>query len=469
MIKFLFILIALLIVFISKAQNPFQISISNTTLAATDSVLPFWFAANQHGKILASNSFLNITDLTIGQAYNNKSKSKLGYTWGGNFIAAFGENNYYQLNQAFAGLSLRGWEIKGGMFHDEIRFAGLSTSNGNIAVSGNAKPLPRVRFATLGYKQFPFWQNWLSFKGEYEEGFLNDDRYVEGAHLHHKNLYFKFQTSSTFNFKIGFEHFVMWGGTSQNENIGDLPEGWNAYWHYVFAIPGGEDFPETDQQNISGNQLGTYQFEMVKDFSKMSLTFYISHPWEDNSGLNLHNWPDNLLGLYLNIKNKKNLVTDFVYEFTNSRQQSIRDSIYSWDENSGRWKMNEYDNYYNHGIYHSGFTYQQQVMSSPLFYPVVKSNGISTGIQSNRFFAHHVGLIGNLSGFFKWKGMLTYIQHYGTYSSPYKEIQKQISGLFEVQYINPGFPVELGFAVAGDAGNILKNNYGFRFSIAKSW
>jgi hypothetical protein len=469
MFKYLLILFMLFIISNLKAQNPFQISISNTTVAATDSVLPFWFAANQHGKILASNSFANISDLTVGQAYSYKSKSKLGYTWGGNFVAAFGENNYYQLNQAFAGLALNGWEIIGGMFYDEIKYAGLSTSNGILVQSQNARPIPKVRFSTPGFKPVPFLKNWLSFKGEYEEGFLNDERYVDGTHLHHKNLYFKIQTSSTFNFKIGFEHYVMWGGTSQDENIGELPEGWNAYWHYVFALPGGDDFPENDQLNIAGNQLGTYQFEVEKDFIKATTTFYLSHPFEDNSGLNWHNWPDNLLGLHLNIKNKKKLITDIVYEFTNSRQQSIRDSIYTWNENSGQWKMNEYDNYYNSGIYISGFTYKEYVMCSPLFYPVVKSNGISMGIRSNRLFAHHFGFRGNFSEYFNWKGMLTFIQHFGTYSNPYNTAQKQVSGLFEVQFINPDFPLEFGFALGGDASNTVKNNLGFRFSVAKRW
>ncbi len=248
MFKYLLTLIVLFTIFTSKAQNPFQISISNTTLAATDSVLPFWFAANQHGKILASNSFSNITGLTIGQSYNNKLKSKLGYTWGGNLVMAFGNSNYCQLNQAFAGFALNGWEIKGGMFYDESRFAGLSTTNGNLARSQNARPVPMVRFSTLGYKPVPFLQNWLSFKGEYDEGFLNDERYVDGARRHHKSLYFKIHSASTWDFKIGFEHYVMWGGTSQDENIGELPEGWNAYWRYVFAIPGGKDFPETDKK-----------------------------------------------------------------------------------------------------------------------------------------------------------------------------------------------------------------------------
>jgi hypothetical protein len=465
------ILLILFVIFncsISIAQNQVNISFSNTTLAATDSVLPFWFTANQHGKIQEGNSFLNISELFIGQNYKNTNNQKLGYTWGSDFVAAFGENSYYQINQAFAGFSIKGWEIKGGTFYDEIRFAGLSTSNGNLAASGNARPVPKVRIATLGYKQLPFWKNWFSFQGEYEEGFLNDERYVDGAHLHHKSFNFKFQTSATFNFQFGFEHYAMWGGTSPDVNIGELP-GWENYWRYVFALPGGEDFPETDQKNISGNQLGTYQLQAEKEYSEFYASVYISHPWEDNSGLNWHNWPDNLIGLHINFKNRKKLVTDIVYEFTNSRQQSIRDSTFSWDENTGNWKMNEYDSYYNHSIYRSGYTYKQRVMSSPLFFPVSISDKISTGLRSNRFFAHHIGLKGNYSDFLEWKGLLTYIQHFGTYSQPYEKIQKQISGLFEVQYINPDFPVQVGLSVAGDAGNYTGKNLGFLLNLTKKW
>jgi hypothetical protein len=466
--RFLLIFIALFTFYHLNAQNPFQISVSNTTFAATDSVLPFWFAANQHGKIEANNSFLNISEIFIGQNYQNTNNLKLGYTWGGDFIAAFGSSSYYQINKVFAGFSYRGWEIKGGTFYDEIRYAGLSTSNGIIAESQNSRPVPKVRFATLGYKQFPFWQNWFSFKGEYEEGFLNDERYVDGAHLHHKSFNLKFQTSATFNFQFGFEHYAMWGGTSQNENIGELP-GWENYWRYVFALPGDENAPVTDQLNISGNQLGTYQLQAEKEYPEFYVAAYISHPWEDNSGLNWHNWPDNLVGLHVNFKNDKKLVTDIVYEFTNSRQQSIKDSIYSFDETSGKWKMNEYDSYYNHGVYQSGFTYRQKVMSSPLFFPVNISNNISMGLRSNRFFAHHLGLKGNFSDFIEWKGFLTYIQHLGTYPQPYEEIQKQISGLFEVQYINPGFPVQIGLSAAGDAGNYAGKNLGFRVNLTKTW
>jgi hypothetical protein len=261
----------------------------------------------------------------------------------------------------------------------------------------------------------------------------------------------------------------MWGGTSRNEAIGKLPEGFDDYWRYVLALPGNDNFLETDQLNISGNQLGTYQLEVVKNFSKLTATFYLSHPFEDNSGLNLHNWPDNLLGLHLKTNKEGSFITDILYEFTNTQQQSISDSIYWFDENSGKWKMREFDNYYNHGIYRSGFTYMQQTMSSPLFFPLKMNDGISMGIRSNRFFAHHIGACGYFSENLRWKGMITYIQHLGTWSEPYEINQNQISGLFEVHFAKHGFPVELGISTAADFDQDKGKNMGFNLSVSKNW
>jgi hypothetical protein len=51
---------------------------------------------------------MNISELTVGQSYNSKPESNFGYTWGGSVIAAFGNTSYYQVNQAFAGFSLKG-------------------------------------------------------------------------------------------------------------------------------------------------------------------------------------------------------------------------------------------------------------------------------------------------------------------------------------------------------------------------
>ncbi len=448
-------ILALILSATAEAQQPVKIQVLNSTLASTDSVQPFWLTANRHGKILQNGSFFNITDVFIGQNHHSEVNSAFSTTWGVNGVAALGSESSFQLNRIFAGVAFKGWELKAGMFYDSVRYAGLSTTNGNLARSGNATPVPAIGVSTLGYKSLPFFKKWFSFKGEYEEGLLNDERFVEGAHLHHKSLYGKFRLAETMHFTAGLEHFVMWGGTSPV--YGELP-GWENYFRYVLALPGNSDFPTTDQQNISGNHLGTYQLELEKRFQDFEATLYVSHPYEDNSGLNWHNRTDNLVGLYIHRFKEKPVISDALYEFTYTKQQSIRNS-------SDR----EYDSYFNHGVYRSGFTYHGRVLSSPLFFPVKMIDGVSAGIQSNRFFAHHLGMRGFISEHLQWRGLITYVEHFGTYPKPYQTAQKNVLGMLEANYINPDFPVKLGLSVAGDAVNTTGKNLGIQLTVGKSW
>lgn len=456
--KFFILVLLLLSVAVTKSQQPVKITLKNLTLAATDSVMPFWLTANREGKIPATGSFYNISDFSVGQAYPAESTSAFSFTWGGNLVASLGEINHYHLNKAFAGLSFRGWELKSGLFHVPVKHGGLSTTNGNLARSRNARPYPMIRFSTRDYKPVPLLQNFLMFRAEYDEGLLNDNRYTDGVYLHHKSLYLKASPAPTWQIKAGFEHFVMWGGTSPSEHIGEMPDNFSAYLRYVFGRSGGEEFPETDQRNVAGNQLGTYQLEVTKTFPQSEITFYLSHPFEDLSGVNWRNWPDNLLGLYFSFTDKDQPVSELVYEFTDTRQQSIR----SERDNQ------EPDGYFNHGVYRSGFTYHQRVMSSPLFYPVNVNNGVTGKIQSNRFYAHHLGVKGHLPEYISWKGFLTYIHHFGLYFTPYEPSQKQMSGLLEIWYKNPGFIFDFGLLVAADAGSNLYRNAGMNFIISKS-
>jgi hypothetical protein len=133
-------------------------------------------------------------------------------------------------------------------------------------------------------------------------------------------------------------------------------------------------------------------------------------------------------------------VTGFLYEYPNTRNQSLGNEMEHKDP----------DNFFNHSIYVSGYTYHRQVMGSPLFFPVVVKDNISEGIRSNRFFAHHVGMMGNFLEHLSWKALLTSIEHWGTYKNSYNPYQKQVSGLLEMQYVRPGFPVELGLSITAN-------------------
>jgi hypothetical protein len=440
--------------FTAKAQKTIEISVSNRTFVATDSVLPFWFLANQFGKTKNVGSLLNLTDIFLDQSYN-ESSSVADYTWGVNALSGFGETRYYQLNQAYAGVLLKGWELKTGMFHEPSRYAGLSTTNGNLARSQNARPYPKIRVGNLNFKPVPLLQNRFSYKAEYSEGILNDRRYVENTRLHQKSFYLRAHLSSTLDIDAGLEHFVLWGGTSPE--VGKMPSGIKDYMRYISGTSGDEAFPETDQRNVAGNQLGTWQFQVQKRFPEMNVTFYLSHLFEELSGLKWRNWPDNLLGLYLNFLNKDQFITDFAYEFTNTRQQSILGN--DDDPDPG--------NYFRHGIYRSSFTYHQQTMGSPLFFPLIFRDGMVQGLGSNRFYAHHLGITGKVTDQLEWKGLLTFIHHFGLYTASYEPSQKQLSGHLEVLYANKKLPVDIGLSFDADAGKTISNNAGIQFMLSR--
>lgn len=453
-------LLSFFFIFDSAAQMQTNLEVANSTFVSSTQQLPFWMWANNDGKIDGNNSLLNLSEASFTGRYgfNNPNMSvKAGAT----LVAGFGNNDsYFQPNQLFSGINLNNWELNIGLYHEETKFAGLSTSNGNMANSRNARPYPKIGISVSKYKPLPFIGNFLSFKGEYNEGLLNDNRYVEQTHLHHKSFYLKFHPARKFTIETGFEHFAMWGGTSSNHEIGKLPQSFNAYWKYIRGANGGSDFLETDQLNVAGNSYGTYQVTFTQIFKSFDASINISHPFEDYSGINWRNWPDNIIGLYIEMGKPNKFLTHFLYEFTNTRQQGISDSLYVWIENEQHWYRVHDDNYYNHGVYRSGVTYYGKTMGSPLFKPVIERDGISMGIESTRFFAHHFGAKGNLSDYLAWQAMFTYMEHFGTYGKPYGTVHKQVSFIVDLAYSQPVSPFDLFVSLAADKANIAQNVLG---------
>ncbi|MCY1723248.1 hypothetical protein OU798_23060 [Prolixibacteraceae bacterium Z1-6] len=458
---------------ITSAQEPSNFRIRNSTIISNNNQLPLWFHANQHGKVQATNQYLNISEIFISNSATERKVNIISWNWGGEVIYAFGNDNYLQINQAYTGISFNGWALKGGLFYDPVLYAGLSSTNGNLVRSGNARPHPNLRFYNNNYKPLAFIAEWLYFKFEFDEGLLEDDRYVENTHLHHKSLYLLIKSKKSWDAAFGIEHYVMWGGTSQDPKIGRFPISFGQYLRYIFSIPGGSNnSQEHDKGNVSGNHVSTYQLAYSKYLDKLDISFYLSHPFENHPGLTWKNWPDNLIGVHVSVKNKTKLINDFVYEVINTRHQNLKNDFVT-NEGDEEWMHDLYEDYFVHLLYKSGFTYHHNSMGSPLFFPVVqRTDEISNtwfSLQSNRFFAHHVGISGHLSEAIKWKGLLTYIEHLGTIPNPYEFKHKQLSGLLDIQYINNKFPVQVSFSIAFDSGNSVNSNLGVQLSVTKEW
>lgn len=250
----------------------------------------------------------------------------------------------------------------------------------------------------------------------------------------------------------------MWGGISPL--YGQLPDDFHSYLLYITGQAGDAKFLETDQYNVAGNQLGSYylQLDVIRD--RFNLTFYYSHPFEDRSGMEYDNWRDNLIGAYFMLS-KRALINKVVYEFMYTLNQS--GPIHQYHVMRGR------DNYFNHGIYMSGFTYREYTLASPLFSPLTVSDGVVRGIANNRLVMHHLGVEGSISTALTWKGLFTYSHNLGTYNNPYENPKNQFSSLLSFTYSTPSFPVDLSLAAGVDLGDMYQNRCGILIQISKKW
>jgi len=428
-----------------------SVTLEFNSLAGTKNQLPFWLWANQLGQYDKNSS--TIQNLGLTSFYQKQpGDSDFNLEAGFDLDLLLANDNNVRFTQLFGGINWRFLQLQIGAFPEKEVYAGLSTTNGNLAASRNARPHPRIR---AGFNRFvPVFVDWFSINGFYEEGLLNDNRYVEDTHLHRKALYVRLGKPKIIEFTGGLEHFVMWGGT--HPTYGEL-QGWEAYFDYVKGSKGDENSLETDQINVMGNGYGTYQVQLRKNWKKLQTIMYISHPYDDISGMILENYEDNLYGLHLNFTKNKAFIQNVVFEYFYTKNQSGKyHQVLAEDgsvHGSGR------DDYYNHGIYASGATYHQMAMVSPLFGPVITEDGISMGFESTRFTGFHVGANGSFSDELNWKGLLTYTNNFGKYDgeggATYDPSRKQGSVLGEIIWQAPDKKIGIAASITADHGSLF--------------
>lgn len=449
------ILLILFVLWIIPLSNIFaqSVNLEFNTLAGTNEQLPFWLWANQLGQFDPNST--SVQNLSLNAFHQQQlGNSDFNFETGLDLDLLLADENNIRFTQLFGGLSWKFLQMQVGAFPEKEVYAGLSTSNGNLAASRNARPHPRLR---IGFNRFvPVFVDWFSVNGFYEEGLLNDDRYVEDAHLHRKALYLRLGKPEVIELTGGLEHFVMWGGT--HPTYGEL-QGWDTYFDYVVGSEGNENSLMTDQENALGNGYGVYQIQIKKVWNKLHTTLYISHPFDDRSGLQLDNAVDNLWGLHFAFQKEQALISNLVFEFFNTKNQSGTYHLIP-DEN-GVLQGHGRDDYYNHGIYRSGATYNQVAMVSPLFAPVIIEDGISKGFESTRFIGFHIGADGSLAADWKWKGLLTYSNNFGKHDgqggSTYAPSRKQGSVMGELSWSPGRKKYRISTSLAADHGSLYDN------------
>ena len=174
----------------------------------------------------------------------------------------------------------------------------------------------------------------------------------------------------------------------------------------------------------------------------------------------MNNWQDGLYGIFVDFKKNKSLVNSVLLEFTHTKNMSNYPI-----SSSGP------DNYFNNGIYKSGWTYHGNTIGSPYFTPnPVDENGITSGVilGDNRFAAFNIGANGHLK-WLPYKIMLSHTTYYGWFNQEYKEYPVQISGLLDLSLHEDvsKLPFTISASLAFDAGSYGPKNFGAFISISK--
>jgi len=452
----LFLLFFISIYSLHSQTKDVSYTIHSSAGLSSDTTLPFWLVANQYGNV--PDSDYGLLNTAIFKDYDTPN-TLFDISYKSSATGFIAQENKLLLNELYLGIRFKNIILDLGAKNDAVLWNNLSSSNGSIIKSINARAMPGVNIKTNNFITLPFATSWLEIKANFAHYFMNDTRFVDNTNLHHKSLYFKTILSPTFEIIAGLDHYAQWGGTSPQ--YGAQPSSLSDYIKVIFGAEGGDSATQNDQFNALGNHVGAYLLQFNYNKENIGLNFYYSHPFEDTSGREMTNWQDGLYGVFLDFKKDKSTVNSVLLEFTHTKNMSNMPTSISGP-----------DNYFNNGIYKSGWTYHGNTIGSPYFTPKpVDENGITSGVivGDNRFAAINIGANGFLKAL-PYKIMLSHTTYYGWFNQEYEEYPVQISGILDILIPKEKFnlPFDVAASFAFDAGTYRPQNFGAFLSIKKT-
>ena len=453
---FLFLLCFISVCSLKSQSKDLQYAIKTSAGLSSDTTLPFWLVTNQYGAV--PDSDYGLLNTSVFKDYDTP-ETLFDISYKANVTGFIAQENKLLVNELYLGVRFKNILLDIGAKNDAIAWHNLSSSNGSIIKSNNARAMPGVNIKTNNYVTLPFAKSWLQVKGNFAHYFMDDTRFVDNTNVHHKSLYIKSRLSPTFEIIAGLDHYAQWGGTSPE--YGAQPSSIKDYIKVVFGAEGGDTATLNDQFNALGNHVGAYLLQFNYNKENIGFNFYYSHPFEDTSGREMTNWQDGLYGLFVDFKKNKSLVNSVLLEFTHTKNMS-NDPV----------SISGPDNYFNNSIYKSGWTYHGNTIGSPYFTPKpLDENGITSGVivGDNRFAAFNIGA----NGYLKWlpyRVLLSHTTYYGWFGQEYDPNPYQFSGILDIVIPQDKFnlPFEVAASFAFDAGSYRPQNFGAFLSIKKT-
>jgi len=473
-----FVLLLLLLPLIAQAQK-IEYGAEATFYGSISDQLPFWFYTNKDGRVDGASS--NLVNRFYGYYSHNDNNAVWQWSGGIDLSTRLSENNTVFLNQLYARLRYRGVTATAGRFYDPMGLNDRGLSMGSMLVSRNATPVPKVRIGTENFVSVPGTGDRLQFKAMLSHGWFEKDRYIESPYLHQKALYLKYQ-GERFFLTAGAAHNVTWGGTHPAQpDIGDekpykLPSSFSDFIDVLLgqaSSSNNKNVPKNELTNVVGSSVAAYEVKAGVSFDQFSIKAYRQFFLDDKVSLAFRSPWDGLWGAGIELDDPDGFVTKLLWEHLNTKRQN------AWEGTSlGR------SDYYNNGVYRSGWTYEGNVIGTPLIIngPVGpfdgcpdKENTSCYPISNNIIVAQHFGIQGRPLEQLSYKILFTYSRNYGKnidqkYEDgrvdqegnrkfrPLSELRRdQYSTLLQFNYlIAPRYGLSLQSAVAFDIGELYE-------------
>lgn len=484
----------------SEAQNslfPTKKEVSIGTYLSTSGQNPFWLRSNQYGTVPLESQTLNLS-ASFHKEFDSTKISlnklqKLGFGYGINPVVIVGKVNKVLLPEAYIKTRLGAFEFYAGRRREIVGLVDTTLTSGSYIWSGNALPIPKLQISIPNYTSI-IGKGLLSIKGAFAHGWFGTQGVIKNYYLHQKYLYGRVgKPSWKVKFYGGINHQVQWGGEIKNlsyKNVlntfredGTLPNSFNDFVRITTGVSVGQlridgkidttQFSSFDLYNRSGNHLGSVDIAIELDFKKINLLIYRQSIYEDGSLYHMNNITDGILGIGLKLK-KNSAFKKVVFEVVNTKNQGGTFDPRPWIQGN--------DNYFNHGQYLNGWSYNNSVIGTPLIsfdettsknLPRIEiiNNSLSyttTRINNNRVFAF------NLSAFLSYKrfsiaSKYIYSINRGTFTEAFPPHTNQNSILIQINHSLLKKNLSQSLCISIDNGNLFNNTLGFFYTIKKSF
>lgn len=468
------------------AQRSLEYTAELTGLASTEKSLPMWATTARNG--IWPDSRGGLLHAGVFSDFNAAKKIQTAYGFSAAGYLTQRENKAI-IDELFVSLKWRKVRLDLGMIHPEEQFNGISSQNGSVLLSTNARTLPGYNLHTE-FIDVPLTKGIVAFKFNWSDYRMLDKRFVDNTNLHHKSLYLRITPHRQWEIIFGLEHWAQWAGTSPL--YGKQPSGFKDYLRIFAGVSGGDDATWSDQVNVLGNHLGSRYYRLNYRNDRYTLSAYYDNLFDDDNPLKLfRNAPDGVYGFYYGAADKKRWVSDVMYEFVYTKYQSGRyhdrqatpEEIEKQDPNEawyGHIILGGNDNYFNNGEYRSGWTYYGRTIGTPFITPCPPAaDGITYGVYNNRVVAHYLGIQGYAVGKVPYRVRLSYSRNYGMYfsgfqadlglpSGPFEHVRQQFSFGIEAGVLNRArAPFQIRVGVYGDCGSLYRDNFGITVSLIR--